>query len=129
MFLAHGIDAFVPHDLRRPAHSLRRLGLSPLFGERAINHSKDVREEMSDLWNYFDEKRDAPERLENYLLELRGNKEAGVTGEAKQAPRTRRRKPNCATASGNGPMVTLHATFVQRVVYRRQTRAFVMRGT
>jgi len=36
-----------------------------------INHSKDVLEETYDLWDYFDEKRDAVERLEHYLLQLR----------------------------------------------------------
>jgi hypothetical protein len=45
--------------------------VSPFVGERVINHSKDVLEETYDLWDYFDEKRDALERLENYLLRLR----------------------------------------------------------
>jgi hypothetical protein len=57
-FVAHGIDAFVPHDLRRTGRTtLGRLGVSPLIGERLINHSKDVLEETYDLWDYFDEKR------------------------------------------------------------------------
>ena len=30
------------------------------------NHSKDVLEETDDLWDYFDEKRNALERFENY---------------------------------------------------------------
>jgi integrase len=73
-FLAHGIDAFVPHDLRRTGRTtLGRLKVSPFVGERVINHSKDVLEETYDLWDYFDEKRDALERLENYLLRLRDN--------------------------------------------------------
>ena len=37
--------------------------MSPFIGERVINHSKDVPEETYDLWDYFDEKRDALERL------------------------------------------------------------------
>ena len=70
-FLEHGIDAFVPHDLRRTGRTtLGRLGVSPFIGERVINHSKDVLEETYDLWDYFDEKRDALERLERYLLRL-----------------------------------------------------------
>ena len=51
-FLAQGIGAFVPHDLRRAGRTtLGRLGVSPFIGERLMNHSKDV-------------KRDALERLE-----------------------------------------------------------------
>jgi hypothetical protein len=45
--------------------------VSPFVGERVINHRKDVLEETYDLWDYFDEKRDALERLENYLLRVR----------------------------------------------------------
>jgi integrase len=72
-FLAHGIDAFAPHDLRRTGRTtLGRLKVSPFVGERVINHSKDLLEETYDLWDYFDEKRDALERLERYLLQLRG---------------------------------------------------------
>jgi hypothetical protein len=47
------------------------LKVSPFVGERVINHRKDVLEETYDLWDYFDEKRDALERLENYLLRVR----------------------------------------------------------
>jgi integrase len=92
-FLAHGIDAFVPHDLRRTGRTtLGRLGASPFIGERVINHSKDVLEETYDLWDYFDEKRDALERLENYLLQLGNHKRAGAAGKAKQAAPVHRRK-------------------------------------
>src|SRR5215207_5821513 len=77
-FLAHGIDAFVPHDLRRTGRTtLGRLGVLPFIGERVINHSKDVLEETYDLWDYFDEKRDALDRLECYLLKLRDNERVG----------------------------------------------------
>ena len=70
-FLAHGIDAFVPHDLRRTGRTtLGRLGVSPFIGERVINHSKDVLEETYDLWDYFDEKCEALERLEKYRRAL-----------------------------------------------------------
>ena len=70
-FLAHGIDAFVPHDLRRTGRTtLGRLKVLPFIGERVINHSKDVLEDTYDLWDYFDEKRDALERFETYLLQL-----------------------------------------------------------
>lgn len=65
------------------------------------DHSKDVLEETYDLWNYFDEKRDALERLENYLLQLRDNESAGVAGEVKQARSTRRRAPSGAAGSRN----------------------------
>jgi hypothetical protein len=41
-----------------------RLGVTPFIGERVINPSKDVLEETYDLWDYFDEKRDALERFE-----------------------------------------------------------------
>jgi integrase len=101
-FLTHGIAAFVPHDLRRTGRTtLGRLGVSPFIGERVINHSKDVLEETYDLWDYFDEKRDALERLENYLLQLRDNKRGGAAGEAKQASRTRRSPPRRAAEPRN----------------------------
>lgn len=108
-FLAHGIEAFVPHDLRRTGRTtLGRLGVSPFIGERVINHSKDVLEETYDLWDYFDEKCDALERLENYLLQLRDNQSASAADKAKQAPRTRQRAPTEAAASRNVP--AHHAT-------------------
>lgn len=103
-FLAHGIDAFVPHDLRRTGRTiLARLGVSPFIGARVINHSKDVLEETYDLWDYFDEKRDALERLEGYLLKLRDNATVGAAGKVKRAPRTRRRAPSGAATSRNAP--------------------------
>ena len=83
-FVAHGIEAFVPHDLRRSGGTtLGRLGVSPSVGERVINHSKGVLEETYDLWDYFDEKRDALERLEAYLLQLRDTERAGPVAKAK----------------------------------------------
>ena len=39
-----------------------------------MNHSKDVLQETYDLWDYFDEKRDALERLERYLHCLIGKR-------------------------------------------------------
>jgi integrase len=99
-FLAHGIDAFVPHDLRRTGRTtLGRLGVSPFIGERVINHSKGVLEETYDLWDYFDEKRDALERLENYLVQLRDNERPGAAGKAKHARRTRRSASSGAVAA------------------------------
>jgi integrase len=90
-FLAHGIEAFVPHDLRRTGRTtLGRLKVSPFVGERVINHSKDVLEETYDLWDYFDEKRDALERLEKYLMQLRDNEAAAADRKAKHLPRSRR---------------------------------------
>lgn len=47
--------------------------MPPFVGESVINHSKDVLEETYNLWDYFDEKRDALERLENYLVRLRAS--------------------------------------------------------
>jgi hypothetical protein len=44
------------------------------YWERVINHSKDVLEETYDPWDYFDEKRDALERLERYLHGLRATR-------------------------------------------------------
>lgn len=71
-FLAHGIEAFTPHDLRRTGRTtLGRLKVTPFIAERVINHSKDVLQETYDLWDYFDEKRDALERLERHLVSLR----------------------------------------------------------
>lgn len=93
-FLAHEIDAFTPHDLRRTGRTtLGRLRVTPFIAERVINHSKDVLEETYDLWDYFDEKRDALERLERYLLQLRDNKGARAAGTTKQAPTARCRAP------------------------------------
>ena len=71
----------------------------PFIGERVINHSKDVLEETYDLWDYFDEKRDALDRLENYLMRLRDNQAAVAPGKAKQAPRARPRAPSDAASS------------------------------
>ena len=103
-FLTYGIAAFVPHDLRRTGRTtLGRLGVSPFIGERVINHSKDVLEETYDLWDYFDEKRDAVERLENYLLQLRDNGGGGGADKAKRAPRARRRPPSGAATSRIAP--------------------------
>ena len=55
-----------------------------------INHSKDVLEETYDLWDYFDDKRDALERLETYLLHLRDNKRPGAADNVERAPPTPR---------------------------------------
>jgi hypothetical protein len=41
------------------------------IAERVINHSKDVLQATYDLWEYFDEKRDALERLERYLRSMK----------------------------------------------------------
>jgi integrase len=98
-FLGHGIDAFVPHDLRRTGRTtLSRLTVSAFVGERVLNHSKDVLEETYDLWECFAEKRDALERLENYLMRLRDNEGAGAAGNLNHAPRTRRRASSGAVA-------------------------------
>ena len=67
--------------------------MSPFVGERVINHSKDVLEETYDLWDYFDDKRDALERLETYLLHLRDNKRPGAADNVERAPPTPRRAP------------------------------------
>ena len=76
-FRAHEIEPFTPHDLRRTGRTtLGRLGVRPFIAECVINHSKDVLQETYDLWDYLDEKRDALERLETYLLQLR-DKEGG----------------------------------------------------
>jgi integrase len=73
-FLAHQIEPFRPHDLRRTGRTtLGRLGVTPFVAERVINHSKDVLEETYDLWDYFEEKRDALTRLEKYLRQLQSN--------------------------------------------------------
>jgi integrase len=70
-FLTFKIEAFTPHDLRRTGRtSLGRLGVTPFIAERVINHSKDALQETYDLWEYFDEKRAALERWEEYLLGL-----------------------------------------------------------
>ena len=64
----------MPHDLRRTGRTtLGRLKVPPFVGESVINPSKDVLEETYNLWDYFDEKRDALERLENYLVRLRAS--------------------------------------------------------
>jgi hypothetical protein len=55
-----------------------------------LDHSKDVLEETYDLWDYFDEKRDALERFETCLLQLRDN-EQRMFPVKNQVPPTRRR--------------------------------------
>jgi integrase len=73
-FLSHEVAAFTPHDLRRTGRTaLGRLGVTPFVAERVINHSKDILQETYDQWDYLDEKRDALERLERYLLNLRSS--------------------------------------------------------
>ena len=99
-FLAHKIDAFTPHDLRRTGRTtLGRLGVTPFIAERVIKHSKDDLEETYDLWDYFDEKRDALERLEKYLSGL-----VAIHGEERKpnvsvAAKARARNANGGTAS------------------------------
>ena len=92
----------MPHDLRRTGRTtLGRLKVPPFVGESVINHSKDVLEETYDLWDYFDEKRDALERLENYLVSLRDNERTDAAGQADQSPPTRRRTRSGAAAFRN----------------------------
>ena len=94
------IHAFVPHDLRRTGRTtLGRLGVTPFIGERVINHSKDVLEETYDLWDYFDEKRDALERFETYLLQFRDNETTNVSGKGPSA--SDRRCETCVPISAN----------------------------
>ena len=89
----------MPHDLRRTGRTtLERLKVPPFVGERVINHSKDVLEETYDLWDYFDEKRDALERLENYLVRLRASERTDAAGQTGQSPPTRRRARSGAAA-------------------------------
>lgn len=98
-FVAHGIQAFTPHDLRHTGRTtLGRLGVTPFVGERVINHSKDVLQETYDLWDYFDEKRDALERLERYLIGLRSceRAEGNPSGAARSQRSTARRMPSTA---------------------------------
>ncbi len=65
-----------------------RLGVTPFIAELVINHSKDVLEETYDLWDYFDEKRDALERLERYPqgVVIRIPKIVGRVGVGRRAP-------------------------------------------
>ena len=94
-FLAHKIEAFTPHDLRRTGRtSLGRLGVTPFIAERVINHSKDILQETYDLWEYFDEKRAALERWEGYLLSLRSG--IRVRPESAEARRQRVRRDEIA---------------------------------
>jgi integrase len=70
-FQVHEIEPFRPHDLRRTGRTtLGRLGVTPFIAERVINHSKDVLQDTYDLYDYFDERRDALERLEKHLRSL-----------------------------------------------------------
>ena len=73
-FLDYGIEAFTPHDLRRTGRTtLGRLGVTPFVAERVMNHTKDTLQETYDLWDYFNEKRNALGSLEGYLLGLRSD--------------------------------------------------------
>jgi hypothetical protein len=73
-FLAHDIEAFTPHDLRRTGRmTLGRLGVTPFIAECVINHSEDVLEETYDL-GLLRRKADALERLERYLDGLRSTR-------------------------------------------------------
>jgi integrase len=71
-FKRHGVAAFTPHDLRRTGRTgLARLGVKVDIAERVLNHARERIEATYDVHEYLDEKRDALDRWEKHLVELR----------------------------------------------------------
>ena len=71
-FKGHGVAAFTPHDLRRTGRTgLARLGVKVDIAERVLNHARERMEATYDVHEYLDEKRDALEKWEKHLVELR----------------------------------------------------------
>jgi integrase len=63
-----GIAHFTAHDLRRTGRTnLGRLGVSRHVAERVLNHTPERIEGTYDVYEYFDEKREALERWSGYL--------------------------------------------------------------
>ncbi len=70
-FAAIGIADFTAHDLRRTGRTfLAKLGVTTEIAERLLNHAKMQIEGTYNLYDYFDEKRDALKRWEGYLADL-----------------------------------------------------------
>lgn len=71
-FKAIGIGNFTTHDLRRTGRTqLAKLGITKEVAERILNHSTEQIEATYNVYDYMDEKRDALERWESRLLELK----------------------------------------------------------
>ena len=71
-FKTHGVGAFTPHDLRRTGRTgLAKLGVKVDIAERVLNHARERIEATYDVHEYLDEKRDALEKWEKHLVELR----------------------------------------------------------
>lgn len=74
---------FTPHDLRSTARSqLSALGVDPIVAELCLNHSLGgLVSKMADIYNkhqYFDERRDALERLSKRLAQIEASAPAKV---------------------------------------------------
>lgn len=74
---------FTPHDLRSTARSqLSALGIDPIVAELCLNHSLGgLVSKMADIYNkhqYFDERRDALERLSERLAQIEAGAPAKV---------------------------------------------------
>jgi integrase len=71
-FKKYGVAAFTPHDLRRTGRAgLARLGVKVDIAERVLNHARERIEATYDVHEYLDEKREALEKWEEHLVELR----------------------------------------------------------
>lgn len=68
--VAHGLEDFTLHDLRRTARThLARLGVPREVAERCLGHKQRGVEGTYDRHDYFDERREALERWTKLLLE------------------------------------------------------------
>jgi len=71
-FKALGIEKFTLHDLRRTCRTgLAKLRVAPHIAERVLNHAQETIPGTYDRHDYIDEKRDALQRWEQNLRQLR----------------------------------------------------------
>lgn len=77
VFEEAGIDHFVVHDLRRTCRSLlAELGTPPHIAERCLNHKIRGVEGIYDRYDYFDDRKDALDRLATNVIKTPASKRA-----------------------------------------------------
>jgi integrase len=69
--VAHGLEPFTIHDMRRTAKTLlASLGVQPHISERCLNHKINGVEGIYDGYDYFDERKRALNALSDLLVQL-----------------------------------------------------------
>lgn len=78
--VAHGLEPFTIHDMRRTAKTLlSSLGVQPHIGERCLNHKIKGVEGIYDGYDYFDERKKALNALSDLLVQLESGSIDNVT--------------------------------------------------